>query len=107
MLHHRVQRAVLPQELQGRLGPDPLNGLQVVAAEEDAQLDELQYAGMRIGAQDRGWGRTRSMFISRPSSAFSRLISEMGVLRASEKVRWRYRIGALNVSVSISSEPAA
>lgn len=52
-------------------------------------------------------GRTWLMFISSPSKALSSLISEMGVLRASEKVKWRSKTGAPNVKVSISSEPAA
>ena len=47
----------------------------------------------------------RSM--SRPSSAALRLISRMGCFFASETVRWRKRMGALNVRVSMSSEPAA
>lgn len=47
------------------------------------------------------------MFISSPSSALSSRISEIGVLRASAKVRCRKSTGAPNVRVSISSEPAA
>ena len=33
-------------------------------------------------------------------------MTSIGILRASEKVRWRSTIGELNVSVSMSSEPA-
>jgi len=47
------------------------------------------------------------MLMSRPSKAVWRLISLIGCFLASEKVRCRYKMGALNVSVSISSEPAA
>jgi hypothetical protein len=47
------------------------------------------------------------MFISRPLSASSRRNSWIGIFFASEKVRWRRRIGAWNVSVSMSSDPAA
>lgn len=47
------------------------------------------------------------MVNSRPSKALSRLISEMGAFLASENVRCRSRIGVPNVSVSMSSDPAA
>jgi hypothetical protein len=51
--------------------------------------------------------RTVPMSISRPSSAFPRSIWLIGSFFASEKVKWRSRMGELNVSVSMSSEPAA
>lgn len=47
------------------------------------------------------------MLMPRPSKAVRRLISLIGCFLASEKVRCRYKMGALNVNVSISSEPAA
>lgn len=47
------------------------------------------------------------MFMSRPSKAACKLISLMGCFFASENVRWRKRIGAEKVKVSMSSEPAA
>jgi hypothetical protein len=50
---------------------------------------------------------TLSMSISSSLRAISRLISEIGIFFASEKVRCRSRIGVLKVRVSISSDPAA
>ena len=48
---------------------------------------------------------TWSIVISNPSNTLSRLNSATGNLRASLKVKWRIRMGAPNVSVSISSDP--
>jgi hypothetical protein len=38
------ERSVLADELQGRRGSDFGNGIEVIAAEEDAQVDELDGA---------------------------------------------------------------
>lgn len=47
------------------------------------------------------------MFMPSPLRASSRLISEIFIFLASEKVRCRRRMGVWKVSVSMSSEPAA
>ena len=47
------------------------------------------------------------MFMSSPSRASLRFISLIGCFFASEKVKCRNKMGALKVSVSMSSEPAA
>jgi len=107
-----LEGLVFADEPEGGAGADAFDGVDVVAAEEDAEVDELWVVlSATVLCVVGGWeGRERgtcSLSISRPSSTLSRWISWIGSLRCSLKVRWRSSTGALKVSVSISSDAAA
>lgn len=85
------QSAVFSNQLQRRFGPNAPDGLEVVAAEQDAQVDELSRS-RQLKRWPRGAERaqiTMPMSMSRPSSARWRLTSMMGAFFASLKVRCR------------------
>ena len=42
VLYHLAESAVLAEELQRGLGADALDGLEVVAPKQDAEVDELR-----------------------------------------------------------------
>jgi hypothetical protein len=107
---------VVAHELERNLGPDAFDRLDVVATEEDAEIDKLVCVVNRRwsecargpgGAADRLVARTWLMVMLRPSRILSRWISAMGIFFCSENVRCRRRTGVLNVIVSISSDPTA
>lgn len=91
MLEDVRKGAMLAEKLQSRLGADTLDGLEVIAPEENAKIYELCKVPLRVrlGRSTRRPRRTCDMFISSPSRTLSKLISAMGAFRASENVRWR------------------
>jgi hypothetical protein len=66
-----LERAVLADESQGGGGTDAFDGVDVVAAEEDAEVDEL-WLTVRCTHYPRGSEHTCSRFMSKPSSTLSR-----------------------------------
>lgn len=83
--------AMLAEKLQSRLRSNTLDGLEVIASEENAKIYELCKVPLRVrlGRSTRRPRRTCDMFISSPSRTLSKLISAIGAFRASENVRWR------------------
>ena len=107
MFHDALKPAVFLDEFQCWFWANTSDRFQVVASQKNAQVNELQRA-FSINIKKRKWSNsTWLMFMSRPARAAFKSISLMGCFLASENVRWRNSMGALNVSVSISSEPAA
>ena len=52
MFHDTLKPAVLAHQLQSRLGPDALDWLQVIAAKQDAQVNELRHLHLKSLERD-------------------------------------------------------
>jgi hypothetical protein len=97
---------VVADEFEGSRGADAFDGVEIVAAEQNAEVDELGVVSEK-NCWEAGIVRTCSRSMAKPSSTLSRCISRIGSLRCSLNVRCLSRIGVLKVSVSISSLAAA
>lgn len=103
---------VFTDEAEGGPGADLWDGVDVVAAEEDAEVYELE--SKRVSSEVQGWESGKGLLrhtclrsMSKPARTLSRWISRMGSLRCSLKVRWRRRMGESKQRVSMSSDAAA
>lgn len=114
-LDNGLERAMFLDELVSRLGTNTWDGLEVIATAQHAHVDELvrRSLGVSLCFATAPWMTplllqlTSSMVISMPVSTSARVITSTGIFLASEKVMWRNRTVELNVSVSMSSDPAA
>jgi len=102
-----VQTTILLHQFVSSFRANTLYWFEVIATEQQAQFNKLENKQSEISTRRNICSRTCDIVISSPSRAFLRSTSRMGCFFASENVRWRKRMGVLNVSVSMSSDPAA
>tara|TARA_R110002003_G_scaffold104_43_gene8582 strand:- start:188 stop:880 length:693 start_codon:yes stop_codon:yes gene_type:complete len=104
---HAFEVVVVADEFESGGGANALDGIEVVAAEEDAEVNELVAVTFCVCCRVGDAVLTCSRSMPSPSNTLSRWISTMGSFRCSLKVRCLRRMGVLKVSVSMSSLAAA